>query len=179
MSIFQQATVKLGTRAAGYGALSTFKPSSWELSVANNLKGDDFTTESAPNIVQPERNNFRETVLKLEFPRYNADAETLMAYADLGTELAGYIELVGPQIGATGFYYTWGFYMSSLIARENEPGNVGGPGVLTYSITLQAHRPAGSDIFVGNKHAGIALKKDGELVIKTHNEDSADYSTEV
>lgn len=179
LAIFHQATVKLGTRAAGYGSLSTFKPSAWELSVANNLKGDDRSTASAPYIEQPERNNFRETALKLDFPRFGPDAVTLQSYADLGTELSGYIELVGPQIGATGYYHLWGFYMSSLRIKETEPGNIGGPSVLTYSIELQAHRPGGSDIFVGNKHAGITLVKDGELVIVTQNEDPADYATEV
>lgn len=183
ISVFPQATVKLGTRAAGYGALSTYKPSAWELTWLNNFKGDDITTESAPHIVQPERNAFRETTLKLDFPRYGPDAVTLQAYKDLGTEMAGFLELEGGEIAATGFNYFWGFYMSSLAIRsEPEPGNVNGPSVLTHSIEMQAHRPNGivtPDIFVGNKHAGIALKKDGELVIVTQNEDTADYSTEV
>ena len=178
-ALFQQATVYLGTRAAGYGALSEFKPSGFELALANNLKGDDITTGTAPNIVQPERSNFREVTFSLEFPRYSADQVTLEGYAGLDTELAGYLELVGPQIGATGYYLTWGFYMSSLHINTTEPANVGGPGVLTWSCSMDAHRPGGSDIFVGNKHEGIALVKDGEMVVKCINEDTADYITEV
>lgn len=178
MALFQQLTVMLGTRAGGFAGLTAFCPSTFELTTSNNLKGDDRSVCTAPYIVQPERNAHRETTLKLEFPRYNTDAETLLGYAQLGTEMAGYLEFHGPALGVGNRRY--GFYMSSLVATEDAPGNIDGPGVLTYSITFRAHKPKGSDIFVGSgKHFGIALVKDGEMVASAVNEDTTPYSTEV
>lgn len=174
--LFQQLEVKLGVRAGGEGALATIRPASFELSIDNKLKTDDQTTESGVNPEQPVRDGFRETLLKLEMPRYNAD--TLPSLFDIDTEMAGKLVFTGPTIaGGSGESYLWGFFMSSL--RFNADAvNIAGPGRLPETIEFFAERPVTTDIFAAANYNGVSLKHDSELVVKVQNEDAQNYLTE-
>jgi hypothetical protein len=174
--LFQQLEVKLGLRSGGEGALTTIRPSSFELSIDNKLKGDDQTTESGVLIEQPVRDGFRETMLKLELPRYSVD--TWPVYFDLDSELAGKLVFTGPTIaGVSGSSYLWGFFMSSL-RFSADTINVAGPGRLPEAIELYAEKPVTTDIFAAANYNSVALKKDSELVVKVQNEDPQNYLTE-
>ena len=174
--LFQQLEVKLGPRSGGEGALTTMRPSSFEISIDNKGKADDQTTESGIHAEIPVRDGFRETMLKLEFPRYNTDA--IPAWLDADTELAGKLVFTGPTIaGGSGENYLWGFFMSSL--RINSDAiNVSGPGRMPETLELFAEKPVTTDIFAAANYNSVALKKDSELVVKIQNEDPQNYLTE-
>ena len=177
MCLFQQSVLKLGERSGGVSGLDEFCPSMWELTVDNKLKTDDRSLCSAPNIIQPVRSDFRETSLKLEFPRYNAGLETMYDLGVLNTELAASLIITGPQIALAGSYRKWSFFMSSL--RYAAPvSQIAGPGPITHSFELDAHRPSGSDIFESAYYQSITLVKDSDLVVMCNNEDVVDYITE-
>lgn len=174
--LFRQLEVSLGSRAAGEGSLATVRPSSFELSVDNKLKADDQTTESGTGIEIPVRDGFRETKLKLEFPRYNVD--TNQAAFDADTELAAKLVFTGPVIPSTGSEtYLWGFFMSSL-RFDTSAVNISGPGRLPESMELYAERPVTTDIFAAGNYNSVALKHDSELVVKIQNEEFLNYLTE-
>ena len=174
--LFQQMEIKLGARSVGAGSLPVVAPSSIELSIDNTLKGDDRTNVSGTTIIQPVRSNFREIRLKLEFPRWYSALDSILDDVYTDTEYAASIIFTGPQIAATGEYYKWSFFMSSL-RGENPSQNIEGPGPLTHSIEFVAHRPVTTDIFEAGFYESIPLKKDSELIVMVQNEDSADYIT--
>ena len=177
MCLFQQGVFKLGLRSGGAGNLDEYCPSMWELVVDNKLKTDDRSLYSAPNIVQPERSGFREVSWKMEFPRYYDDLETLYDLGEANQELAGFLVITGPQIASTGYYRKWSFFMSSM--RYKTPVmSIDGPGPITHSFELDAHRPGGSDIFESGYYQSISLIKDSELIAMCQNEDTVDYITE-
>jgi len=173
--LFQQMVVLVGTRAAGIPT-TEYGISGFELTVNNNLKADDQSTASAPNILMPIRTGPREVSLKLDFPRYNTAFETLSAYAGLNTEMAASLGLTGPALGG-GYDYQCNFYMSSL--RIKNPTASISKAVLTPSIELEAARPGGSDVFeAGGSLNGITLMKDSELVVKIINNVPKNYILE-
>jgi hypothetical protein len=173
--LFQQLEVKLGTRSGGEGSMATVRPSSFELSIDNKLKGDDQTTESGVNIEPPVRDGFRETMLKLEFPRYSSDL--YMTTADIDSEMAGKLIFTGPTL-AGGQTYLWGFFMSSLRHIGAPDASISGPGRVPQTLEFVAEKPGGSDIFDAGNYEGVALKKDSEIVIKVQNQDFGNYITE-
>lgn len=172
---FQQLAVSLGSRAGGEGGLSLARIGSFELSIDNKLKGDDQTTESDVNIEIPVRDNFRETKLKLEFPRYNTSND-LLASLDLDVEMAAKLVFTGPTLGG-GENYLWGFFMSSL-RFDAAASNIAGPGRLPQTAEFFAEKPVTTDIFAAANYNGVALKKDSELVVKVQNGDFQNYLTE-
>lgn len=173
--LFRQLTLSFGTRAGGEGALTVIRPSSFELAIDNLLAPDDQTSESGVNHEIPVRDNFRQTMLKLEFPRYSSD--TFGTALDLDVEYAAKLIFAGPAIGASGANYAWEFFMSSL--RWNaEAVNIPGPGRMGETIELFAEKPGGSDIFAAGNYNSISLQKDSELVVIVHNEDPQNYLTE-
>jgi hypothetical protein len=178
LAFYPQLTVKLGTRAGGAGALSTVGPSSFELTVNNNLKGDDQTNTSGVHILQPCRGGMQDISLKLEFPRYNSDLPTLFDWADAGTELAASFGFIGPAIGVTAYYHQWNLFMSSIRAK-NAQAPIPGPGPITVSIEFDAYRPGGTDIFAAGSYHSIGLKKDSALVACIHNAFATNYLLEV
>lgn len=175
-ALFRQSTIRLGLRSGG-DPPTLIEPSSFELTLENNLKTDDRTTESGVQIIQPDRENFRTVTLKLEWPRYTSGRDTEMALADLDSEMACSIVFDGPEID-TGEDYRIGFFMSSLqFTGYGAPIDSAGPIKTTYEFA--AGRPGGSDIFATNYYQGIALVKDSELVCMIHNDDSAEYIDEL
>jgi len=177
LALFSQLVAKVGERAGGAGALTTFAPSSFEISINNNLKGDDQTTTSGVHIVQPVRAGMQEIAFKLEFPRYNSDLTSLAGWAELNTELAASLVFTGPQIAVTGFYHTWELYMSSV--RAKIPASpINGPAPLTQSIEFEVHRPSGSDIFDAGSYHAIVTKKDSALVAIINDAFATNYSLE-
>ena len=175
LALFQQAVVNVAARAGGVPA-TEYGINGWELTVNNNLKADDQSTESAPNILIPIRNGPREVTLKLDFPRYNSTIDVLHAFADANTELAASIVLTGPVI-AGAYTYSWGFYMSSLRAITSST-SIGGGGVIPSSIEFEAARPGGSDVFDGATYNSITLMKDSELVVQINNNIATNYILE-
>jgi len=178
LALFSQLVAKVGERAGGAGSLTTFGPSSFEIGINNNLKGDDQTTTSGMHIVQPVRGGMQEITFKLEFPRYNSDLTSLATWAELNTELAASLVFTGPQIGATGFYHTWELYMSSVRAKI-PASNITGAAPLTQAIEFEVHRPSGSDIFDAGSYHGITTKKDSALVAVINNAFVTNYLLEV
>ena len=180
LAIFPQLVVKVGTRAGGTAGLVTYGPSSFELSVNNNLKGDDQTTTSGTHILQPTRGGMQDISLKLEFPRYNTDLTALLGYADNNTELAASLVFTGPLIGVTAQYHSWQLFMSSIFAK-NPSAPISGPGPLTTSLEFEVFRPNGSDIFnavPATYYHSIPLKKDSALVACVHNGFATNYLLE-
>lgn len=175
--LFQQCVVKLGTRAGGAAGLLEVEPSSFEIVVDNKLGGDDRTTASGVNIVQPVRSDKVDVTMKLEFPRYYGQLELFTDWGEANTELAAELEITGPEIGSTGYNRLWGFYMSS-VRRKDGPANIDGPGPITTTMNLEAHKPGGSDIFAATKYHSITTVKDSPLVVVCQNEDSGNYLLE-
>jgi hypothetical protein len=174
--LFRQLEVQLGLRAAGAGALTVYRPNSFELAIDNGLKGDDQTTESGLNHEIPVRDGFRTTTLKLDFPRYSAD--TLGTAFDGDQEYAGQLEFTGPDLPSSGSTARlWGFYMSSL-RFVSEGTNIAGANRVPQSVEFVAEKPGGSDIFDATKYQSITTRKDSEIVIVTRSEDPQNYLTE-
>jgi hypothetical protein len=174
--LFQQLEVKIGARSGGEGGLATVRPNAFELTIDNKLKADDQTTESGTAIEIPVRDGFRETKLKLEFPRYNTDLHQLTY--DLDTEMAGKLVFTGPTISGTGGEtYLWGFFMSSL-RFDDAQAPISGPGRLPETMEFYAERPGTTDIFAAGNYNSVALKHDSELVVKVQNREPQNYLTE-
>lgn len=181
LAIYPQLAVKVGTRAAGTAGLVTMGPSSFELSVNNNLKADDQTNTSGTHILQPCRGGMQEISLKLEFARYNSDLTALLGYADTGTELAASLVFTGPLIGVTAQYHSWQLFMSSIFAK-NPIVSISGPGPLTTSLEFEVFRPSTTDMFnvvPATYYHSIPLKKDSALVACVHNGFATNYLLEV
>lgn len=173
--LFQQCEIKLGTRAGGEGALSTIRPSSFEIAIDNKLKIDDQTTESGTHNEIPVRDNFREITFKLELPRYNTD--TFSTLFDVDSEMACKVVFTGPTL-AGGETYLYGFFMSSLAWSQNTI-NAAGPGRIPQTWEFFAEQPQGSDIFASGNYNSVSLQKDSELIVKVQNQDPQNYLTEV
>ena len=177
LALFQQAVVKVGTRAGEIAGLVEYGASGFEIVVNENLKTDDISTVSAPNIVMPIRNGPREVTLKLDFPRYNTTIETLLDYAALNTELAAEIRITGPVF--SGLYnHRWNLFMGSLRAK-NPATPIGGGGVIPSSVEFETARPGAGNIFdSGTNMVSVTLMKDSELIIRVDNAFAKNYLLE-
>jgi len=185
LAIYPQVVFMIGTRAGGTAGLLPYGPSSYEISVDNNLKGDDQTNASGTHILQPTRGGMQVFTFKLTFPRYNSGLTSLLGWADDNTELAGSIAIGGtsaaPQIGTSGFYHAWNFFMSSIRAK-NPQVPITGPAPLTVTVEFEVFRPSGSDIFnavPATYYHSIPLKKDSALIACVHNAFATNYLLEV
>lgn len=180
IALFQQAVVKLGSRAGGAGSLTTMAPSEFEITIDNGLEAAIRTTESGEHIIQPVRSGFRTMRMKMGFPRYQTTHESMLNLGvQLDTELAASIEITGPQIAATGENWFWGFFGSS--AWMIDPKNpIDGAAAVKTEWNLELARPGSSaDIFVaGGKYNGVTLRKNSELVVVTNDDTSANYMIE-
>lgn len=180
--LFGHGAIKLGLQAVEPSALQSVE--NFELVVDNKLKGDDQTVESGNFIEIPVRDGVRDIALKLNYPRYSDDTE--MTYFDTDLAMACSLIFTGPTIaGGSAVPYSWKFLLPNLAWRGNPSAQVGGPSRLDRSFEFGAEKPVAAgltDPFIGGAgahHEGITLIKDPELVVVTHNEDMAAYSTEV
>lgn len=179
IALFAQLTVKLGLRAAGVGGLSAGEAiSSFELVVNNNMTSGDITAVSAPNIITPIRAGKREVTLKLEYPRYDAGADTWRGLADLNSEFAASVELVGPAISGGGTY-EFAAFMSSLYCTNAGDGNISDPGALSNVLEFKAYKPVTTDIFAATEYLAVTMVKDSELVLKVQNLENVNYLKEI
>lgn len=176
-SLFQQAEVKIGPYGGGAGAMTIYEPSSFELVLDNKLKTDDFTTESGPNIIQPVRSDFREVSFKIEFPRYYTLLDLFQSLFDLDTEHMISIVLTGPQIGSTGYYYQWSFFLPLVVPKDIGQMPIAGSGPLQTTFEFDAHRP-GTDKFIAGSYLGITNLKDSELIVMVQNSMTTNYLLE-
>jgi hypothetical protein len=176
-ALFQQSAVHTSIHGVAEGSMTEQAVSGWEITLDNNLKGDDQSSESGVNIEIPVRNGFRSVKLKLDFPRYSNDVDVALFSAD--TESQAKIILTGPQIASTGEYYTMGFFFPRLVWTAQSL-TIGGPGPVTPSQEFDAVRLEGAtDQLAAGNYQGIAPVKDSEFRVVLHNEDNFDYSDEV
>jgi hypothetical protein len=177
--LFDAVTVSLGTRAGGEGSLTDLRVNKFEIKIQNNLDSGDQTTESGKYIEQPLRSDLAKVMVTLELPRYNTGDDALLDQFDADTELALKIVCDGAQIGSTGYYRKWGFFMSSVRpAASMYDYPVDGPGAVRGKYELEAHQVTGTDIFAANHYNSITTVKDSALKIVTHNEDTTNYLLE-
>jgi len=172
-SLFQSLDFKLGSDAVA--PVSSYGINSFELSIDNRLKVDDQTTSSGTQFAIPVRDHFRDVMLKVEFPRYNAT--TWDTFVDIDGNLAASMIFTGPTIGATGETYILGFFLPSM-EFINAPANIPGPGRIPQSLEFKAVNPTVANIFRTAHYNGTVLQKNSNIEIKVQNEEPINYLTE-
>lgn len=150
---------------------TTIYVTSWEIILENTLSAEDRTADSQ-TILEPNRNDFIKCTFKFELPRYIND--TYLSKKFSGSAEYASIEYTGPQIGATGKYYTFGLYLPVIDFYDGETPNVSGPGLSNLIIAGEAKRCAPADVPAAwltavTQLEDITLIKNGPLIVMAQN----------
>lgn len=96
---------------ADFGAGDVVYPSSFEFKVSPNLTGD-VTSQNSPYIDEPDTGDWRKITLQLTFPKTSAYTDWTRWAA--GTAVKFKFVNSGPQIAATGYYYTYEIWIPGM-----------------------------------------------------------------
>jgi len=178
-ALFKQCEIKLARRADTPGSMTTIAASGFEITGDGGMKGDDVTSESAPNIIIPVRENPFDVQLKIERPRFaTAYDDQLITYIQGDTEFSAIITITGALIGGA-YSYKYKLCFPSLKATSPIAVNIDGPGPLSHEWTFRAFRPLTTDPFAATEYESISLIKDSPFVMMIYNNENVNYLTEL
>lgn len=133
--------------------------SEFEIKLDNNLIVTQ-DSQSGLYIAEPRRNGKRQVTGSFTFPRYESD--TLLGKLEAQTAMMAMIKFTGPQIGATGYYYTFWIWLPTLRFDEI-PVSVDSAGILSATHTFTAEIPAAVP-------AGFPTAAEKELLLQLQND---------
>lgn len=145
--------------------------SRWEVVLNNNLNVDGRTVDDQ-TILEPMRNDFAMIEFTLEIPRYTAD--TYLDKKDSGNPEYISLEFLGPQIGATGYYYRLGIFLPQIDYLDIAEPNVSGPGPTNLVIKGKCFREAPTDVpaawlAANSQLNNVTLIKNGPMIVMFQN----------
>ena len=109
----------------------------FEITINNNLKGDDQSANTGSFREQPARNASREVTGRIRIPRYAAD--TFLDWHDADTILVGILSLSGSTIATSARNFKV-FLPSFKLEAPSAP--VSGPGIVPQSYAVRCVTPA-------------------------------------
>lgn len=127
--LFEHLTFKIGDLSKSLSDANIKGISSFELALENSLKGDDYTTESTPYILEPIRNAKRKVTLKIKIPRF-ASTDVWNWYLEQ-TKLQAVLEF---EHGS----YDLKIELPTLLITEGPQSNVSGSDIIPVEFTMQA-----------------------------------------
>lgn len=143
---FKHMTFRIADLVDAVGGGDEYGINSFEFELDRNLKGDDYDSESANQILVPIPDGFRVPVgLKLGVPRYNSTNKQLIDWRDADTPLQATVNFVS---GSEQFLIE----LPNLRLEEGFEANVGGPGVIPLDGMAKGYpSEAGNPMYVGNE----------------------------
>ena len=136
--------------------------SAFELTINNNLKGDDMDAVSGKFRVEPTRSAHREITGSITLPRYNADTFFVWEAAD--TLLMAHLQATGSTITANARKFE--IFINSL-KLEAGKASISGAGVVQQTFNFRALQPTGQPASFPTL---TAIPNFSEIVIRTLNQ---------
>lgn len=115
--------------------------SSFEFTLENNLKVDDKDSASG-YVVQPIRDGFRTVNSKISLPRFSTTEAALSTWKMAGTALQSKVTFTGSGADTVIFFFP------NIRIAEGADFNVGGPGVITGEVSLEAFYNGSSNAYM-------------------------------
>lgn len=113
--------------------------SAFEITINNNLKGDDQDVVSGKFRVEPTRSAHREITGSITLPRYNAD--TFFVWEQANTLLMAHLQSTGSTIASSARKFE--IYINSL-RLEAGRASISGSGVVQQTFNFRALSPTGA-----------------------------------